>query len=255
MFVAVLGLGEAGSRYAHDLSAAGAAVTAFDPMVSTMPEGVIGASSPASTVERADLVLSMVGGEAATEAANAALPAMRSGALFADMNTMAPQVKTDLASVAASVGVHFVDVAIMAPVPRAGAATRLLVAGSAAQQFAECFPIHETPIQVVGQSVGAAAELKLFRSVFMKGLAALVFESVAAAETSDSREWMIAELASELGDSGKQLVERLIDGTTKHAARREHEMMDAEKHLDNVGSPSWMTRGTIQWLRRIASGR
>jgi len=254
MSVAVLGLGEAGSRYAHDLSAAGVTVTAFDPVVSGIPDGVAEAPSAARAVERADLVLSMVGGDAAAQAANAAFPAMKEGALFADMNTMAPQAKTDLAAVAASAGVQFVDVAIMAPVPRAGAATRLLVAGSPAQQFAELFPIRQAPIQIVGTSVGAAAELKLLRSVFMKGLAALVIESVTASEQSGSREWMIAEIANELGDSGEQLVERLIDGTTKHAIRREHEMEDAEKHLDGVRSPSWMTRGTIQWLHHIVSG-
>jgi 3-hydroxyisobutyrate dehydrogenase-like beta-hydroxyacid dehydrogenase len=255
MFVAVLGLGEAGSRYAHDLSAAGTAVTVFDPVVSTTPDGVDRATSAAGAVEHADLVLSMVGGDAAVEAARTSLPAMRPHALFADMNTMAPDVKSALADVAASAGVHFVDVAIMAPVPRAGAATRLLVAGSGAQQFADRFPIRTAPIQIVGQSAGAAAELKLLRSVFMKGLAALVFESVTAAEQSGSRDWMIAEIASELGDSGEQLVDRLIEGTTMHAARREHEMVDAEQHLDRVGSPSWMTRGTIQWLHQIASAR
>ncbi|HWU58997.1 MAG TPA: NAD(P)-binding domain-containing protein [Microbacteriaceae bacterium] len=253
MFVAILGLGEAGSRYAQDLSVAGTAVTAFDPVVSTTLDGVDRATSVASAVTHADLVLSMVGGDAAVEAARASFPAMKPEALFADMNTMAPDVKSALADIASSAGVHFVDVAIMAPVPRAGAATRLLAAGPGAQRFADHFPIRDAPIQIVGQTAGASAELKLLRSVFMKGLAALVFESVAAAEHSGSRDWMVAEIASELGGSGEQLVERLIDGTTTHAARREHEMVDAQKRLDRVGSPSWMTRGTIQWLHQIAS--
>jgi 3-hydroxyisobutyrate dehydrogenase-like beta-hydroxyacid dehydrogenase len=253
MRVAVLGLGEAGAMYARAAVDSACAVTGFDPIVHGLAE-VDHVDSIESAVSDAELVLSLVGGEASRGAGTQALAAMRAGALFADMNTVAPQTKSTLATIAASRGVLFADVAIMAPVPRAGARTPLLVAGAGADRFAAIFPVSTAPIESVGPVAGAAAELKLLRSVFMKGLAALVFESVEAAEKIDSRDWMLSEIANELGESGQQLVERLIDGTTKHAVRREHEMTDAERHLAQVGSPAWMTRGTVQWLHRIASG-
>lgn len=252
MLITVLGLGEAGMAYAQALAEAGCHVRVFDPVVQTTPHGVDRADGVQRAVDGADLVLSMVGGGAAEDAAGAALPAMMPGAVFADMNTMAPDVKVALAVTAASHDVLFADVAIMAPVPRSGARTPLLVSGSGSQRFAAEFPV-SAPIHPVGAVAGTAAELKLLRSVFMKGLAALVFESVSAAEKIDSRQWMISEIAHELGESGEQLVDRLIEGTTKHAARREHEMADAQAHLAHVGSPGWMTRGTVQWLHHIAT--
>jgi hypothetical protein len=49
-------------------------------------------------------------------------------------------------------------------------------------------------------------------------------------------------------------VQRLLDGTQAHAARREHEMADARALLADLGSPTWMTDGTLAWLRRLQQG-
>ena len=49
------------------------------------------------------------------------------------------------------------------------------------------------------------------------------------------------------------LVQRLLDGTRQHAARREHEMRDARGFLDDLGTPTWMTDGTLAWLHSLAT--
>ena len=56
--IAVLGLGEAGGAFAHDLIAAGATVRAFDPAVAA-PDGAVACRSEAEAVDTADLVLSV----------------------------------------------------------------------------------------------------------------------------------------------------------------------------------------------------
>jgi hypothetical protein len=62
---------------------------------------------------------------------------------------------------------------------------------------------------------------------------------------------MRGQIAAELGPAGAPLVERLVDGTRRHAHRREHEMRDVQAYLESLGAPSWMTAGAIEWLHAV----
>ncbi len=252
--VAVLGLGEAGSIYAADLARRGAAVTASDPAVTAVPVGVTRAAGIADAVRGAELVLSLVGGAAAGAVLAEALPAMAPAALFADMNTAGPGEKRNLAERADRHGVLFVDVAIMAPVPRARIQTPLVLSGAGADQLLSALAGWGIPGTRVGGEAGAAAELKLLRSVFMKGLAATVLESVTAARAVGAGDWIIDQIASELGPSGHELVARLLEGSRVHAVRREEEMRQARSFLDTLGTAHPITDGAIEWLQWQAAG-
>lgn len=254
MRVAVLGLGEAGSLYATGLARRGVVVQGFDPAVATAPEGVSLAPDAASAVREADVVASVVGAAAAPAVARSVLDHLPERAVFADMNTGSPDEKRRIAAEAAEAGVLFADVAIMAPVPRAAELTPLLASGTGAQRLSDLWGGLGVPVTVAGPEAGDAAGLKLLRSIFMKGLAALVFESVTAAEHLGAGDWIRDEMAAELGPDGPALVERLLSGTRQHAERREHEMHDVKEFLDSLDSPSWMTSSTIRWLSAIASG-
>jgi 3-hydroxyisobutyrate dehydrogenase-like beta-hydroxyacid dehydrogenase len=252
--VAVLGLGEAGSLYAEGLARRGVTVSGFDPAVSQAPAGVLLAADAAGAVRDADVVASLVGASAALQVARSAWEHLRSGAIFADMNTGSPTDKRRMAEEAEVAGIVFADVAIMAPVPRAGDRTQLIVSGPGAGRLAELWGALGIPVISVGPEAGDAAGLKLLRSVFMKGLAALIFESLTAAERLGSAAWIRDEITGELGPDGAALVERLIAGTRQHAERREHEMRDVAEFLGSLDSPGWMTESTIRWLHAVAAG-
>lgn len=251
MRIAVLGLGEAGSIYARGLAERGADVVGFDPQVNEAPAGVTRAPGIGDAVDGAGLVLSLVGATAADAVLEEALPRMGPSAAFADFNTSAPESKRGLAARAVAAGIPFADVAIMAPVPRAGIRTELFASGDGAGAAVDALAGYGLPIRRVGAHAGDAAGLKLVRSVFMKGLAALVFESLTAAEKIGATAEVRAQLAAELGPDGDALVQRLLDGTRLHAARREHEMIDTREFLDELGTPTWMTEGTLAWLRAL----
>ncbi|SFS12637.1 3-hydroxyisobutyrate dehydrogenase [Microbacterium sp. cf046] len=255
MRVAVLGLGEAGSIYAADLAARGASVAGTDLHVTTEPADVELAVDIASTVHGADLVLSLVGGSSAASVLDEALPAMGTATVYADMNTSGPDEKMRLAAVARDRGIPFVDVAILAPVPRARIDTPLLLSGTGVARIQPMLERLGVPSTDVGPDAGASARLKLLRSVFMKGLAAVVVESVAAAKAVGAEEWVTEQIASELGASGRSAVDHLIQGTTRHAVRREIEMVEARDYLASLGAEHPMTDATIEWLRAIAANQ
>ncbi|MFI5937499.1 NAD(P)-binding domain-containing protein [Actinoplanes sp. NPDC051494] len=133
--IAVLGLGEAGGEIARDLVAAGADVRGYDPLREP-PPGVVARKDEADTVRDAGLVLSVNSSRDALPALRNALPALRPGTIWADLNTASPQTKVALQELLAGRDVPVVDVALMAPVPGKGLRTPMIVSGPGAARYA-----------------------------------------------------------------------------------------------------------------------
>lgn len=251
--ITILGLGEAGQLYAKGLAEAGATIRGYDPFVDASASGIVQYEDLAGAVEESDLVVSLVGAGACRRVADSVMPLLHKSAIYADFNTTGPATKAQLAALASAHRTSMVDVAVMAPVPRVGSKTPLMVSGERSADFAAIFRSFETPVDIVPGPAGAAAGRKLLRSVFMKGLAGLVLECDAAGKAADCSEWLLNDIAGELGPNGREFVDRLINGSHQHADRRTHEVQDALDFLQELGSPSWMTQGTLQWISSLKS--
>jgi 3-hydroxyisobutyrate dehydrogenase-like beta-hydroxyacid dehydrogenase len=249
--VAMLGLGEAGSALAADLIAAGCAVRGWDPVASG-PEGVEAAADAEAAASGADLVLSANSAAAALDVARSAAPGLSEGQLFADLNTAAPARKRELADAVAPTGALFADVGLIGPVPGNGLRTPALVSGPGAEGFAGALGPLGMPVTVVGEEPGDAAARKLARSVFAKGLAAAIGESLAAAERLGFEEWLHADLERTLEEADAALLERLIVGSRLHAARRVEEMAAAAEMLEDAGIEPRIASASGAWLRSLA---
>jgi 3-hydroxyisobutyrate dehydrogenase-like beta-hydroxyacid dehydrogenase len=247
--VAVLGLGEAGSAIADDLVAAGAAVRGFDPVATA---GVEMAPDAAAAVRGTDVVLSVNAATVAVEVARSARGGLGAGQVYADLNTAGPALKRAVADVVVPSGAAFADVALMAPVPGRGLRTPALVSGDGADAFAARLGPLGMPVDVIAGEPGAAAARKLLRSVFMKGLAAACIESVRAARAAGCEDWMHAEIAEVLD---ARLLDRLLTGSERHAARRIHEVRDAQALLAELGVEGRVSAAAEGWLRELEAER
>src|SRR5579884_2794545 len=127
--IAVLGLGEAGSLIARDLVRGGATVRGWDPDLHGDLSEIPIASSFADAVRGATVVLSVNWASVALDVAREALPALRPGVIYADLNTGGPSLKQQLAEIVAPSGAAFVDVAMMTPVPPVGVRVPMFLAG------------------------------------------------------------------------------------------------------------------------------
>jgi 3-hydroxyisobutyrate dehydrogenase-like beta-hydroxyacid dehydrogenase len=83
--------------------------------------------------------------------------------------------------------------------------------------------------------VGEAISRKLLRSVFYKGLAAAVVEALAAAEQAGCADWLRGNISAELAGFDDRTIDRLVDGTHRHARRRADEMAAATEQLGELG--------------------
>ena len=76
------------------------------------------------------------------------------------------------------------------------------------------------PVTDLGPEPGEAAGRKLARSVFMKGLAAAVEESLAAGEALGFADWLREDIDQTLESADAGIVGRLLEGSRRHAVRR-----------------------------------
>ena len=249
--VALLGLGEAGSAFAADFIALGLPTAGWDPVPTRTVSGLRRAESACEAVTGADLVLSLNSGASALPAAEAAAAAFSPRSLFADLNTTGIAVKREIAAAVHSAGASFADVALLAPVPGRGVRTPALASGDGAARYAEILSSVGATIDVVGPEPGAAAARKLLRSVFMKGLAASVLESLAAAEATGCADWLRADIAATLRDADESLVDRLVSGSARHAGRRITELEAAAELLRELGVEPHVAQAAADVLRGL----
>jgi 3-hydroxyisobutyrate dehydrogenase-like beta-hydroxyacid dehydrogenase len=248
--VAVLGLGEAGGRLAADLAASGVEVRAFDPDPGRDAESVFRASDAASAVAGCDVVLSVNSAKVALDVAAGVVPGLQAGVVYADANTASPELKRELAALCDEAGIGFADVALLGPIPTSGLRAPVLVSGRSARAFADLFEPLGMPVEVVSGEAGDAAALKLVRSVFMKGVAASVVESMQAADALGRAAWLEGEIEALIG---RQYLERALEGSRKHAARRVDEMEAARDLLLELGVEPLVATASAAQLAGLAT--
>jgi 3-hydroxyisobutyrate dehydrogenase-like beta-hydroxyacid dehydrogenase len=253
--VAILGLGEAGSLLARDLVRGGARVRGWDPDLHGDLSEIPLAASFAEAVRGADLVISVNWAVVACDVAREALPLLRSGTIYAEHNTAGPALKQEVAAIVAPSGARCVDVAMMAPVPGNGIRVPMFLAGDGADELAAFYRRFGTPVTVVGATPGEANARKLCRSVFFKGMSSAVWEALEAARAAGVEDWLRADITDTFVRADAQLLDRLVDGTAKHAKRRAHEMRDAAALLAELGVPATVAEATAISLERISSDK
>jgi hypothetical protein len=127
----------------------------------------------------------------------------------------------------------------------------MILSGGGADRFSVFLAGFRIPTQVLSDSPGDASERTLVRSVFMKGLAAIVLETLEAGRALGFGEWIREEVAQTLRAADGSLVDRLEQGTRRHAARRVDEMTAALGLLQLSGLKAPMTQATIEVLTTL----
>lgn len=204
-------------------------------------------------LQSADLVLSCVTGSVSLAVTRQALRDMREGAALADLTTASPGVKREGAALAAADGVRYLDVAIMGGILMKREQTPLLVSGEGADAFKQAMDKVGGRVKVIPDgTAGDAMSLKILRSVFTKGMEALSVELLMSAEKQGVREKLYEQLLDIDQTPLREFVEMLVRTHVVHAARRTHEVRDAQEELVSQGLPSTVLPGVEARFRKTA---
>ncbi|MBZ5601792.1 MAG: hypothetical protein LAO79_05750 [Acidobacteriia bacterium] len=146
----------------------------------------------------AGILTSTVTADQAETAARQTVPFLGAGHFYADLNSVSPALKQRIAALIEPTGARFVEGAIMAPVAKLGHRVPILLGGPDAAEFASLLAPLGMSLDVVSTQVGAAAAIKMFRSILVKGLEALMLECVLAAGPYGAAERVFASLGVRL---------------------------------------------------------
>jgi 3-hydroxyisobutyrate dehydrogenase-like beta-hydroxyacid dehydrogenase len=254
----LIGFGEAGSTFAASAGWRDAAC-AYDiapDRVAAMEEvGVHMAADPRAALAGRGLVLSLVTAGEALAAAREYAGMLEQGAIWCDMNSVAPATKAEAAAIIEASGARYVDVAVLAPVIPARMAVPLLLSGPAAQEAAARLrAIGFSSVRVVGETVGRASTIKMIRSVMVKGIEALTDEMMAAADAAGVADEVAASLdASEQARPWAERAAYNIERMRTHGERRAAEMEEAAATLRSLGVDPVMTESTVRRQRDAAA--
>ena len=262
--LAFIGFGEAGQTISRGLLEAKAAqITAYDILFGSAqgesgPEraaralGVEVAPDHAAAVREADIVFLAVTASSSLEAASSCLPGLHEGQLFLDINSVSPRRKIDTAARVAPTGAAYVDVAVMAPVAPYRHAVPCLIGGPGAAELMPRARALGMKMELVADEVGQASAIKMFRSIMIKGLEALMLESMLAASEYGVEGRVLASLKETFPSlDWEKLSGYLIERVVRHGKRRAAEMREVAETVKGIGLDPIMAAATAarqQWL-------
>lgn len=261
--IAFIGFGEAGQTVGRGLLAQGARLTTYDILFDDPANegrlkalaaslGISASENHSAAVKDADLVFLAVTASSSLDAARSCLPGLREGQLFLDINSVSPQRKIQTVALVAPTGAAYVDVAVMAPVAPYGHQVPCLIGGPGAEALAPRARALGMKMEVVASEVGQASAIKMFRSIMIKGLEALMLESMLAASEYGVEGRVLGSLKETFPSlDWEKLSGYLIERVVSHGKRRAAEMREVAETEREIGLEPIMAAATAarqQWL-------
>ncbi len=266
--IALIGLGEVGTILADDLAQRGFALSAWDvrfadpaspPLQAAAARSLLRRGSDAAdAVAGADLVISAVTAARTIDAAKAAAAGMAAGAVFVDFNSASPGAKGEAAAAVNGAGARYVEAAVMSPVPPKRLGTPILLGGPHADTV--LVPLRDiglSNLSVFSAEYGKASAAKMCRSVMVKGIEALLSESLLAARHYGVDDTVLTSLNDLFpGPDWHKLSRYMISRTMEHGKRRAEEMREVARTVEEAGLSPWMSLATVErqeWAPPLSS--
>ncbi len=257
----LLGFGEAAARLAKDFAQAGfTGILGYSRSgAKAQPgdlawqraeaSGVTLTKTAGALARKTDIIIALTPGKSAVPALKKILKHLRPDHLYVDASSNSAKAMEQAAALVGDAA-KFVDASIMGPVDLMGLKVPFVASGRHAAEFRDRMTPHGMVINVVGTGPGDASAMKLIRSVLMKGLAAILLETMEAARRRNILDEVVEDCSVTFNDIPFQkIIKRYIGGTAVHCERRIHEMKECLELLHGMGSSDRTTRTTIAMLR------
>ena len=266
MQIALIGYGEVGRILAEDLRAAGHLVTACDLKLSSdagkplrehaSRHSIALAAAHAQAVSNAELVLSAVTADQAVPVAQACAPGLPQGAWFLDFNSASPGAKIRAASIINAAGGRYVEGAVMTTLPPYRIKVPLLLGGPDAKALHPVLLELGFAPTVVSEKLGVASATKMCRSVMIKGLEAMVIESLTTARHYGVEDAVVASLYETFpGIDWEKQAAYFFQRVIEHGRRRSEEVREVAQTVREAGLDPNSAAGTAErqaWMADLA---
>jgi len=255
--ICLIGLGEVGRVLAEDmLAAGGVTLSAWDPKFAdpNSPPGralaeldIRAARDAADAARGAELVISAVTAAQTVDAATASAIGLARDAVFLDLNSASPGAKIAAAVPVEAPGALYVEAAVMSPIGKRRIASPILLGGPHARAFeAQAHALGFIGARFYADEPGKAAAAKLCRSVIVKGMEAILGESLLSARHYGVEADVVASLEDLFpGPDWRRLSHYMISRSIEHGVRRAEEMAEAARTVSEAGIEPLMSLAIV----------
>lgn len=256
----IVGHGVVGSLFSRILSGRGAHVLSYDRLLdnpkaaSSMQEKIekdgSKACSLAEVLSGSDYIISVITPQSCCELADCASRSLHEHQVFADLNSTSPAVKRMVAASVTNGGAQFVEGVILGAVSLSTSPV-ILLGGPAGESAACLFQQYGLAATFYSREIGCASAFKMLRSIFSKGIEAVLVETLVAAR----RAGLLNEIWEEIRTI---LYTRKLEDTfqiwvrshARSAQRRGFEMQQVSQFLEDIGIRPTLARASGQVFAR-----
>lgn len=263
--IAFIGYGEAAYHISKGLKAEKpAAMIAYDVMADD-PErgprmaermnevGIVQAKTAEEAYEDAKYIVSLTSAAVAVKVAEGIIGRLKPGQVYVDMNSAAPTSMTKIDQLPREKGVLFCDVSLLGSVPKTAHRTKMMLSGDGAADFYGFIREFNTVVTLLDTPAGSASAIKMFKSVFSKGIPQLLLECLIPAAEYGVMDIVLDSFKNTFKDRNiEEFADETLFRTLIHAKRRAAEVNDVAETVEAMGFGCEVTRAVCTRLNRLA---
>ncbi|MFQ5834962.1 MAG: prephenate dehydrogenase/arogenate dehydrogenase family protein [bacterium] len=203
-----------------------------------------------SLTKACEIILSTVTVDAAVEVAKKTAPFLNEQKTYVDLNSTSPGIKREIAHIIEKTGANFIEGAILGTISSYGLQVPIMVCGKRVEKFQNLMNRMGMNITYVGQVIGKASTIKMLRSVFAKGVEALLLEMLQGAARYDVQNYVMEDICKYMDSNSFLLIaSNWLTTHAVHAERRFREMEQVIKTLEEIGINPVMATATREKLK------
>lgn len=218
--------------------------------------GVPLADSLEEAVRGADFIFNNTSAAFALDICQQVFPLLEPGQTYLDLNATSPATKEKMAAVPHQAGVCFCDVAVMGGINEKAHKTKMYISGSpeGVKKVYDTFSQYGMHLHPLDAPAGGASAIKMFKSVFSKGLPQLLFESMLPAAKYGVLDEYMKNIDHTFQDRTlSQFADKILSRTVVNSERRSHELEEVVRTLEGMGMDADMAKATMNRLKKAVS--
>jgi len=259
--IGFIGFGEVASILARHLCEQNATVFAYDVLLdrddgkqileSRRQGAPVRLTKLETVISNSHCIISAVPTHLAQGVAETCTAHLAPSHVYVDVNSTAPWVKVAIGKVVESSKARFVEGAVLGAVGATGAATKILLGGPHASEiaiFLNNLGLNTTPFS---HEIGKASVFKMLRSIFSKGMEAILVEALLAGAKAGVAEELWRDFTDTLEKAPfSKVADNWIRSHGTACERRYHEMELVLETMSGYGVAPVVTAGTTEFFKR-----
>jgi len=257
--VGIIGLGTVGAVLAQLFGKASIPFVVYDILLAD-PEQRQAINARAAVVKatlaelptliaQSSIIISTVTTQVAVKVANQCLPLLKKGQVYIDFNSTSPAIKKEIWQLIESGEAAFVEGVILNAVHLHDTTIHVLTAGKDGAEITAFLQSVGITARFYAAEIGKASLFKMTRSIFSKGLEALLLEMMVTARKAGIEKEIWTEITNFMDSKPfREIAGSWIKSHPQSCERRFHEMHQVLETMTETGVPPIMTHATLQYF-------